>query len=88
MYLLPGQILVVRMLWDQVPVELNKLKLRPEWVLTAEQRELAMARCHVAGQEFWSQATREHQYLTVSQDSKVQNQAEIDKGKWTLKFGT
>ena len=44
----PAQILFARMLRDKVPVVNAKLKIRGGWVLTVEQRELALARCHVA----------------------------------------
>ena len=51
-------------------------------MLTAEQRELVMARLHAVGKEFWSWATRENGDLTVGQDVHVQTQAGIDKEKW------
>ena len=35
------------------------LKLRAEWVLTAEQREQALAKRHTAGEEFRSRASKE-----------------------------
>ena len=56
----PGQKKFARILRDQVPVDPSKMKLRPKWVLTADQREAALARHHVASEEFWSLATREH----------------------------
>ena len=51
-------------------------------MLTAEQRELALARCHVAGEDFWFHATREHGDLIVGQDVHIQDQAGVHKGKW------
>ena len=65
-----------------MPVDPSKLKLRPEWVLTEEQREVALVRRNVAGVEFWSHATREHGELVVGQDVHIQNPAGVHKGKW------
>ena len=65
-----------------MPVDPSKLKLRLEWVLTAEQREVALARHHMAGEEFWCRATREHGELVVGQDVHIQDQAGVHKGKW------
>ena len=76
-----GQIKFFRYLRNQVPVDPSKLKLRPEWVLTAEQREVALARCHVAGENFWSHAKRDHGELVVGQDVHIQDQTEVHKGK-------
>ena len=49
----PAQILFARSLRDAVPVAPEKLQLRPEWVLTAQQRETALAKRHLAGEESW-----------------------------------
>merc|ERR1712082_16725 len=42
----PAQVLFSRKLQDAIPVRPEDLKLRPEWVLTSEARERALARRH------------------------------------------
>ena len=43
----PAQVLYARKLWDTIPCQPSDLWLRPEWVLTREARERALARRHV-----------------------------------------
>merc|ERR1712239_78595 len=77
----PAQVLYARQLRDVVPCEPERLKLRPEWVLTMERREAALAKRHqVRGQDL-SKGTKVQVPLTAGQAVQVQNQ---NSNKWDL----
>ena len=77
----PAQILFARKLRDGVCVAPEQLKLRAEWVLTAEQREQALAKRHAAGEEFWSRASKEKGEFTLGSTVIVKRQRGPTKGK-------
>ena len=61
----PAQILIERILWDWVMVDPEHLQLCTEWVLTANQREIDLAKQHAVGEKLLGQATREYQELAL-----------------------
>ena len=78
----PAQILFARHLRDGVPCSPDRLQLRSEWILTAEQREQALAKRHLVGAEQWGRATREYEPLTQGTQVMIQCQTGVNKGKW------
>ena len=80
----PAQILFARNIKDGLVGPKDHYILRPEWVLTREQRELAMARKHVKAREEWSQGSKQHSQLEVGANVLVQNQTGKKKNKWEL----
>ena len=60
----------------------EQFKLRAKWVLTAEQREQALAKRHAAGEEFWSRASKEKEELALGATVMVQTQRGPTKGRW------
>ncbi len=80
----PAQVLYAHQLRDTVPTDKSKLRLRPEWVLTLERREAALARRHqVRGREL-SKGTKVQTALEVGQTVQVQNQRGPHANKWDL----
>ena len=80
----PAQVLYARQLRDVVPCEPERLKLRPEWVLTLERREAALAKRHqVRGVEL-SKGNKVQVPLTAGQAVQVQNQRGPHSNKWDL----
>ena len=80
----PAQVLYARKLRDTVPCVPGALQLRPEWVLTRERRELALAKRHQARGADLGQKTRELDPLHKGQVVSVQNQQGPHKNKWEL----
>lgn len=80
----PAQVLFARQLRDAVPVEPGKLRLRPEWVLTMEAREKALAKRHVVKGQQWAEHTKALGPLEVGCCVQVQNQAGPHKDKWDV----
>ena len=80
----PAQVLYARQLRDTVPTSKEKLQLRPEWVLTLEKREAALAKRHRVRGEELSRGTRVQQPLVVGQTVQVQNQRGPHSNKWDL----
>ena len=78
----PSQVLYARKLRDTIPCKPTDLRLRPEWVLTREAREQALARRHqVRGAALDSSAHPLHP-LTVGTVVQIQNQAGNSPNKW------
>ena len=80
----PAQILFARELRDAVPVHGSRLKLCKEWILTAEAREVALARRHQLREEALSEHTRKLPILDVGDVVQVQNQRGPKANKWSL----
>ena len=80
----PAQILFAKELQDGVPVHGSRLKLRKEWILTAEAREVALARRHQLREEALSEHTRKLPILDVGDVVQVQNQTGPKANKWML----
>ena len=60
----------------------EQFKWRAECVLTAEQREQALAKRHAPGEEFWSWASKEKGELALGSTFMVQTQRGPTKGRW------
>merc|ERR1712239_41281 len=80
----PAQVLFARKLRDAVPCNLRDLQLRPEWVLTREARERALARRHQTKEKEWSAHTKVLEELEVGTTVQVQNQTGPHARKWDL----
>ena len=80
----PAQILFARRLKDGIPMTPGSLNLRPEWVMTAERREKALAKYHLKSNEVWSRYSRQKSELLVGQCVAVQNQHGLRKLKWEM----
>ena len=78
----PSQVLFCRKLRDAVPVNPEDLKIRPEWVLTSQAREAALARRHEVRKQELSEHTRSLGPLGVGAVVQVQNQAGPHRNKW------
>ena len=77
-----AQILYARQLKDVLPCSKEKLKSRPEWVLTAEMRERALARRHLSRHTDLSQGSRPLNPLKVGNIVQVQNRRGQNANKW------
>ena len=80
----PAQVLYARQLRDTIPCKPENLKLRPEWVLTREAREKALARRHQIRGSDWADKTKVLNVLKVGQVVQVQNQRGPHSNKWDL----
>ena len=80
----PAQILYSRQLKDALPCHPDKLQIRPEWTLTAELREQALAKRHVSVHSQLISKSKEHKPLSVGDDVQVQNQRGAHSNKWDL----
>ena len=80
----PAQILFARKLKDGIPCEPSTLKLRSEWIKTAAQREVMLAKKHVIGGEVWSRGVRDKDRLKVGDNVSVQALAGKGKNLWNL----
>jgi hypothetical protein len=77
----PAQVVFGRRLRDFLPVQGRKYQPRQEWLLTAERRELALARRHCSKREELLVSTRELEPLVVDTVVSVQNQTETGPAK-------
>lgn len=80
----PSQILYARQMKDALPCDPQKLKLRPEWVLTANLRKKALARRHLSRHTDLLQKSRPLKPLEVGNVVQVQNQQGQHANKWDL----
>ena len=80
----PAQVLFARQLRDTVPSSKEGLKLRPEWVLTLDRREEALAKRHRVRGEELTKGSKVFTPLTVGQTVQVQNQRGPHSNKWDL----
>ena len=80
----PSQILYARLLNDSIPTNPANLQLRQEWILTAEARERALARRHLARNTDLSAHSRPLKPLNLGDIVQVQNQRGNHPNKWDL----
>ena len=80
----PAQVLFSRQLRDTIPSDPANLKLRPEWILTAQAREKALARRHHARKTDLETKSRPLKPLSVNDVVQVQNQRGNHANKWDL----
>ena len=67
---------------DFIPVHPGSYEPRAEWLLTREQRELALAKRHLAKGAELTRGTRDHLPLEPGTNVLVQNQVGPSKKKW------
>ena len=80
----PAQILYARQLNDALPTNPANLKLRPEWVLTAEARERALSKRHLARHVDLLSKSKPLKPLALHDIVQVQNQRGSPANKWDL----
>ena len=80
----PSQILYARQLRDTLPCTPDKLKLRPEWVLTSELRKKALAHRHLSIHTELLNKSRPLKPLELGATVQVQNQRGPNANKWHL----
>ena len=78
----PSQIIFGRRLNDYLPIKPGRLQLHPEWRLTMEQRELALAKRHSRGGSELTEHTRTQEPLQIGQHVLVQNQLGNKPLRW------
>ena len=78
----PAQIIFGHPIKDFFPVRPQNFRPRPEWFLTAEQREIALARRHAKQGAVLTEHTKVLRSLSMSDIVLVQNQAGRRGKKW------
>ena len=78
----PAQILFARNLKDTIPCTPENLSLRKEWVLTAEERQKALAQRHLSRHTDLAAKTKELKPLAVGDSVQIQNQKGQHAKKW------
>ena len=80
----PAQILYSRQLKDSLPCHPDRLQIRPEWTLTADLREQALAKRHVSVHSQLLAKSKHLKPLQLGDDVQVQNQRGAHSNKWDL----
>ena len=78
----PAQVVFGRVIRDFLPVLPQQYKPRPEWTLSMEQRELALARRHAKQGAVLSEHTKALKPLKVGDTVLIQNQTGPKPNKW------
>ena len=78
----PAQIVTGHQLRDHLPANPKSYRPSKEWLLTKEQRELALAKRYAKQEEVWSEHTRDLPELPVGSQVRVQNQAGNKPKRW------
>ena len=73
-----------RKLRDGIPCKPEDLRLRPEWVLTREAREIVLSKRHEVCISKWEEHTKALSPLSVGMCVQVQNQAGPHRNKWEV----
>ena len=80
----PAQILFARHLKDSIPCDPKRFQLRKEWILTADEREKALAKRHLYCNTQLANKSKELKPLQLGQTVQVQNQRGVHANKWDL----
>ena len=78
----PSQLLYGRNLRDFLPSFSEAHKIRPEWLMVAEDRERALAKRNIMNMERYNEHTRELPELQVGDSVALQNQTGPRPNKW------
>ena len=78
----PAQIVTGRQLRDHLPANPESYKPSKEWLLTKEQRELALAKRYAKQEEVWAEHTKTLPELPVGALVSVQNQYGNKPKRW------
>ena len=78
----PAQIVTGRQLRDHLPSNPNSYRPSKEWLVTKEQREVALAKRYARQEEVWSEHTRELPKLPLGSFVSVQNQKGNKPKRW------
>ena len=79
----PAQVVFGRVLRDFLPASPGRYQPRHEWQLTADQREVAHAKCHVKTNEILSALSRNLPALQVGDNVSVQDQSGSTPRRWS-----
>ena len=78
----PANIIFARQLKDALPTDPSKLKIRAEWLFTAEMREKALAKRHLSCKTKLKSPSKNLKPLNVGDTVQVQNQRGNNANKW------
>ena len=78
----PAQIVTGRQLRDHMPSNPASFRPSKEWLITKEQRELALAKRYARQEEVWSEHTKTLAELPVGAQVSVQNQTGNKPKRW------
>ena len=78
----PAQILLGRNIRDFFPFTNAKRQTRKEWLISADERDKALSRCHATHVERPSFHTHELPALAISESVLIQNQTGNHPGRW------
>ena len=78
----PSQLLYGRQMRDHLPSFSDALKIRPEWLTIAENRERALAQRHLQSMETYNEHTRCLPQLNIGDHVIVQNQTGTHPLRW------
>ena len=78
----PAQVIFGRAIRDFFPIKEGHLEIHPEWQLTMDQREKALAQRHARRERELTEHTKVLKPLTVNQVVMVQNQAGNNPLRW------
>ena len=79
---LPAQVIFGRNIRDFLPILPGRLKMRPEWNITMEEREIGLMKRHSRAMERLSEHTKELPALSVGTHVLIQNQHGPHAKKW------
>ena len=78
----PAQVIFGKPIRDFFPIREGNLKLHPEWRITMEQRELALAQRHARREKELTEHTKKLKPLVIGQVVMVQNQTGNSPRRW------
>lgn len=78
----PAQVVFARPIKDFFPVRPQQFQPRAEWILTAEQREIALAQRHAKQGQVLAEHTKTLEPLQIGDTVLVQNQTGLRHKKW------
>ena len=78
----PAQIVTGHQLRDHLPANPKSYRPSKEWLLTKEQREVALAKRYTRQEEVWSEHTRDLPKLPIGSLVRVQNQTGNKPKRW------
>ena len=78
----PAQIVTGHQLRDHLPANPKSYRPSKEWLLTKEQREIALAKRYARQEEVWAEHTRELPELPIGSLVRVQNQSGNKPKRW------
>ena len=78
----PAQLLYGRQMKDHLPTLEEARRIRPEWIMLAEDRERALSHRHMKQRESYNEHTRPLTPLNIGDHVLVQNQTGVNPNRW------